>query len=139
MMASGNTARWSAETSYLPVRRSALGEKALRDKFARYPGLEAAYRQLDYAHPEPNEVIWNIGRAILDEDGLQPALKGFKPPAQTLRQAADKINRQQGEADGSPWTSMAVGLALLALTAGLLAARRRRGRASTGNNQQEGS
>lgn len=96
MMEPANTARWSAETSYLPVRRSALDEKSLRDKFARYPGLESAYRQLEYAYPEPNEVIWNIGRSIMDEDGLQPALKGFKTPAEALHKAARKINIQMG-------------------------------------------
>lgn len=140
MMEPASSARWSAETSYLPVRRSALDEKALRDKFARYPGLEAAYRQLDYAYPEPNEVVWNIGRSILDEDGLQPALKGFKSPAQSLRQAADKINRQQGEAGGNPWTFLAVGLAALLLAAALLVARRHWSRKSSeANTLQEGS
>jgi len=96
MMEPANSARWSAETSYLPVRRSALQEKSLRDKFARYPGLEAAYGQLEYAYPEPNEVIWNIGRSIMDEDGLQPALKGFKTPTEALHKAARKINTQMG-------------------------------------------
>jgi ABC-type glycerol-3-phosphate transport system substrate-binding protein len=94
MMESANTARWSAETSYLPVRKSAFEQKTLKEKFAKYPGLESAYRQLEYAYPEPNEVIWNIGRSIMDEDGLQPALKGFKTPAEALHKAAKKINQQ---------------------------------------------
>jgi len=96
MMEPANTARWSAETSYLPIRRSAMREKSLKDKFARYPGLESAYNQLEYAYPEPNEVIWNIGRSIMDEDGLQPALKGVRSPTEALHKAAKKINIQMG-------------------------------------------
>ncbi|HAD81576.1 MAG: hypothetical protein A2509_12040 [Candidatus Edwardsbacteria bacterium RIFOXYD12_FULL_50_11] len=122
MMEPKNTARWSAETSYLPVRRSALNEKSLKEKFARYPGLENAYRQLEYAHPEPNEVVWNIGRSIMDEDGLQPALKGFKTPAQALHKAAKKINLQQGGEAGSPWMALILLIVIVALSAlGLIA------------------
>jgi ABC-type glycerol-3-phosphate transport system substrate-binding protein len=110
-----NTARWSAETSYLPVRRSAFNEKILKDKFARYPGLESAYRQLEHAYPEPNAVVWNTGRSIMDEDGLQPALKGFKTPAQALHKAAKKINQQQGEGAGSPWVALIMVIAILSL------------------------
>ncbi len=117
MMEPANTARWSAETSYLPVRRSALNEKILKEKFVRYPGLESAYSQLEYAYPEPNEVIWNIGRSIMDEDGLQPALKGFKTPAEALHKAAKKINQQQGEETGSPWVALILLIAILTLSA----------------------
>ena len=94
----------------------------MKEKFARYPGLENAYRQLEYAHPEPNEVVWNIGRSIMDEDGLQPALKGFKTPAQALHKAAKKINLQQGGEAGSPWMALILLIVIVALSAlGLIA------------------
>ncbi len=105
-----NTARWSAETSYLPVRRSALAHPLMLAKFRQYPGLESAYRQIEYAWPEPRDVAWLTGRAIVEEEALQPALKGLKSPEEALRHAAARINKQYGKTDGNPWTSM---LALL--------------------------
>lgn len=104
------TARWSAETSYLPVRRSAFGHQLMVAKFRQYPGLERAYRQIEYAWPEPREVAWLTGRAIVEEEALQPALKGLKTPEEALQHAAVKINKQYGRIDENPWISM---LALL--------------------------
>jgi ABC-type glycerol-3-phosphate transport system substrate-binding protein len=104
------TARWSAETSYLPVRRSAFRHPLMAAKFGRFPGLERAYRQIEYAWPEPRDVAWLTGRAIMEEEGLQPALKGLKTPEEALRHAARRINQQSGKIEGNPWTSM---LALL--------------------------
>jgi ABC-type glycerol-3-phosphate transport system substrate-binding protein len=102
------TARWSAETSYLPVRRSALKQKAILDKFVQYPGLEQAYQQLEYAYPEPRQVAWFLGRSIMEEEGLQPALKGVLTPEQALRHAAKRINQQSGADSHSPWLNWAV-------------------------------
>jgi len=102
------TARWSANTSYLPVRRSALQQKTLRDKFLKYPGMEQAYRQLDYAYPEPRQVAWFLGRSIVEEEGLQPALKGVMTPAQALHHAAKRVNQQSGVNSYSPWLNWAV-------------------------------
>ncbi len=106
-----NTARWSAETSYLPVRRSALAHPLMLAKFKRFPGLKRAYQQIEYAYPEPREVAWLTGRAVVEEEGLQPALKGLKTPQEALHHAAKRINQQYGR-EGNPWTSM---LALLPL------------------------
>ncbi|HTY08012.1 MAG TPA: extracellular solute-binding protein, partial [Candidatus Edwardsbacteria bacterium] len=89
------TARWAAETNYLPVRRSALNEPALLEKFKKLPGMRAVYQQLDYAYPEPGETAWLKGRARMEEDGLQPALDGTRPAAASLRDAAAKINGQR--------------------------------------------
>jgi multiple sugar transport system substrate-binding protein len=102
------TARWSAETSYLPVRRSALRQRAILEKFAQYPGLEQAYRQLEYAYPEPRQVAWFLGRSIMEEEGLQPALKGVMTPEQALRHAAKRINQQSGVNIYSPWLNWMV-------------------------------
>lgn len=107
-----NTARWSAETSYMPVRRSAFAHPLMKAKFKRFPGLEKAYRQIEYAWPEPRDVAWLTGRAIVEEEGLQPALMGLKTPQEALSTAARHIDQQYGRTGGNPWTSM---LALLPL------------------------
>jgi ABC-type glycerol-3-phosphate transport system substrate-binding protein len=107
-----NTARWSAETSYLPVRRSGFRHPMMLDKFRRFPGLERAYSQIEYAWPEPRDVAWLTGRAIVEEEGLQPALMGLKTPQEALSAAARHIDQQYGRTGGNPWTSM---LALLPL------------------------
>lgn len=112
-----NTARWSAETSYLPVRRSGFNHPLMLAKFRRYPGLEKAYRQIDYAWPEPREVAWLTGRAIVEEDGLQPALKGLKTPQEALHSAARHLDKQYGRIDGNPWTSMLALLPLITISA----------------------
>ncbi|MBI5805029.1 ABC transporter substrate-binding protein [candidate division TA06 bacterium] len=115
------TARWSANTSYLPVRRSAFKEPVLRNKFAKYPGMEQAYLQLEFAYPEPRQVAWFLGRSIMEEEGLQPALKGVMTPAQALHHAAKRVNQQSGVNSYSPWLNWTVfgvimtGLALLAI------------------------
>lgn len=95
MTGAGQTARWAAETNYLPVRKSALDQAVLKEKFKKYHGLRDAYAQLEYAHPEPRETAWLTGRARLEEDGLQPALEGVSTAAQSLRHAAAKINGQR--------------------------------------------
>lgn len=92
MTAPEQTARWAAETNYLPVRRSALEQEVLQAKFKKYRGLKDAYRQLEYAQPEPSDLAWLKGRARMKEDGLQPAMDGTMPAAQSLRNAAAKIN-----------------------------------------------
>ncbi len=95
MTSPAQTARWAAETNYLPVRMSALDQEILKEKFKKYKGLREAYRQLEHAHPEPRETAWLNGRARLEEDGLQPAMEGLVPAAQSLRAAAAKINAQR--------------------------------------------
>lgn len=115
LLRTDNTARWSAETSYLPVRKSAFGHRLMVDKFKKFPGLEKAYQQIEYAFPEPREVAWLTGRAIVEEEALQPALLGLKSPAQTLRHAATKINHQHGLAMGNPWISMILLLPIIGL------------------------
>ncbi|MDI6740246.1 MAG: ABC transporter substrate-binding protein [Candidatus Edwardsbacteria bacterium] len=95
MTGTRQTARWAAETNYLPVRKSALNEDILKEKFIKYYGLKDAYKQLEYAYPEPRETAWLTGRARLEEDGLQPAMEGVSTAAQSLRNAAAKINRQR--------------------------------------------
>jgi sn-glycerol 3-phosphate transport system substrate-binding protein len=95
MTGTKQTARWSVETNYLPVRRSAFDQDIMKEKFKKVYGLKAAYQQIEFAYPEPGEVAWLKGRARLEEDGLQPVMDGVTTAAQSLRNAAAKINGQR--------------------------------------------
>ncbi len=61
------TALKSKKTSYLPVRKSALNTKALREEFRKDPGLKTALNQLKYAFLEPNIDSWYLGRQYLSD------------------------------------------------------------------------
>jgi hypothetical protein len=44
----------------------------------------------------------------MEEEGLQPALKGVMTPAQALHHAAKRVNQQSGVNSYSPWLNWAV-------------------------------
>ncbi len=88
------TARWAAETGYLPVRRSAFQEPVLAAKLAAHPGLREAYAQLDRARAQPKAKGWFAGRTILERDAIEPVLRGQMQPADALRAAAAKANEE---------------------------------------------
>ena len=90
------TARWAAETGYLPVRRSAMKHPALAAKMAEHPGLEAAYAQLERALPQPKAKGWYAGRTILERDAIEPVMRGTLEPKEALRRAAEKANGEMG-------------------------------------------
>jgi ABC-type glycerol-3-phosphate transport system substrate-binding protein len=82
-----NTARWSAETGYVPVRRSALESEVMLRRFEEMPGLREVYEQLNYAEYEPRTSIWFAGRKWLEEIGVEGCLRGKF----TAKEALDKI------------------------------------------------
>jgi multiple sugar transport system substrate-binding protein len=88
------TARWSAETGYLPVRKSAMNHPLLVEKLKKHAGLSAAYAQLDRALPQPKAKGWYAGRQILERDGIEPVLRGRLEPREALRVAAEKANAE---------------------------------------------
>jgi len=88
------TARWSATTGYLPVRRSAMSDPVLAAKLDRYPGLREAYGQLDRAVPQPKAKGWYAGRNILERDAVEPVLRGRMEPAEALKAAAEKASAE---------------------------------------------
>jgi multiple sugar transport system substrate-binding protein len=90
------TARWAAETGYLPVRRSAMQEPALAAKLDAHPGLREAYAQLDRARAQPKAKGWFAGRTILEREAIEPVLRGQMEPAEALRAAAAKANEEMG-------------------------------------------
>jgi multiple sugar transport system substrate-binding protein len=90
------TARWSARTGYLPVRRSALEHPELAAKLEAHPGLREAYAQLDDALPQPKASGWYAGRNILEREAIEPVLRGRMEPEEALRHAAELANRELG-------------------------------------------
>lgn len=88
------TARWSAETGYLPVRKSAMRDPTLVAKLEKYPGLREAYAQLDHALPQPKAQGWFAGRNTLERDAVEPVLRGRLQPAEALRIAAKKADAE---------------------------------------------
>lgn len=88
------TARWAAETGYLPVRRSALAHPLLQAQFDAHPGLREAYAQLDRAMVQPKARGWYAGRTILEREAIEPVLRGQLQPVEALRAAAIKANAE---------------------------------------------
>ena len=88
------TAKWSAGTFYVPVRRSALETELLRQRFADYPGLYEAYGQLEYASFEPKIAGWYAGRRYLAERAIESVLRGNADVKGALDRAADKADAE---------------------------------------------
>lgn len=88
------TAKWSAGTFYVPVRRSAFETDLLRQMFEEYPGLSDAFRQLEYASYEPKIAGWYAGRRYLAERAIESVLRGDADVKQALDKAADKANAE---------------------------------------------
>jgi multiple sugar transport system substrate-binding protein len=90
--ATEQTARWSAETGYLPVRRSAMSHPLLARKLEEHPGLREAYAQVERALPQPKAKGWYAGRRILEREAIEPVLRGRLEPREALRIAAERAN-----------------------------------------------
>jgi ABC-type glycerol-3-phosphate transport system substrate-binding protein len=88
------TAKWSAGTFYVPVRASALETDLLKQKFIDYPGLQDAYRQLDYASFEPKVAGWYAGRRYLAERAIESVLRGDADVQGALDKAAKKADAE---------------------------------------------
>ncbi len=90
-------ARWSVETSYVPIRRSALETDKMKAEFERVPGLEAVMRQMDYAVAQPKTRQWFSGRRQLEEEAVETAMRGKKSAKKGLDAVAEKLNRKLAE------------------------------------------
>ncbi len=88
------TARWSAESSYLPIMKSALSQEIMQAKLKRFRGLDQVISQLDYAELEPNEGGWLTGRKVLETEALEKALRGQAEPGPALENAARKVEKE---------------------------------------------
>jgi len=84
------TARWSAATCYMPVRKSAMQTETIKDFLSEYPQFKAIFDQLENAVFEPQMGAWFLARMEL-EGYLERALRGDFVPAKALDLAAAKF------------------------------------------------
>ncbi len=88
------TAKWSAQTGYLPVRKSAFDDPALAAVLDAHPGLREAYAQIDRALPQPKARGWYAGRRILETEAIEAVLRGRAEPRAALEAAAIRVDAE---------------------------------------------
>ena len=70
-----NGARWSIDTTYIPVRKSSLNTERIRKVFAEDPNFAAPYTQLDYAEFVPRIPDWFECRIKISDELEQVYIK----------------------------------------------------------------
>ena len=88
------TARWSLMTFYMPVRKSALQNKDVLERFRKYPGLEGVYHQLDYAKVEPQIELWFETRKFLGERVIEKVLRDQLTAKEALDEVAEQMRKE---------------------------------------------
>ncbi len=86
-------ARWAVSTGYVPVRKSSFETEIVKRTFKEEPDLRLVWEQLDYAVFEPTIPQWFIGRKLLSQIALEPALKTDEPPEKLLRLGKEEVQR----------------------------------------------
>lgn len=87
-------AYWASHTGYVPLTRTAFDNPALENFVSKVPGLKEAMLQVEYGDYEPRDPVWFTGRRILSEEGIEPALRGYAEPEQSLKRARDLIQAE---------------------------------------------
>ncbi len=62
-----NTVRWALGTGYLPLRKSAADDEAMKAFWAEWPDNRAAFDSMAYAKPEPNVNGWQEVRGLVEQ------------------------------------------------------------------------
>ncbi len=88
------TARWAAMTGYAPVRRSAMDDPVMVQRFDDIEGLREVLAQLDFATYEPRSAAWYAGRKGLEEIGVESALRLQRSPREAIASAAAAVNAE---------------------------------------------
>ncbi len=84
------TARWSAATCYMPVRKSAMQTETIKNFLNEFPQFKAIYDQLDNAVFEPQLGAWFLARMEL-KNFLERAMRGDYRPQEALDLAAARF------------------------------------------------
>jgi ABC-type glycerol-3-phosphate transport system substrate-binding protein len=82
------TALWSVQSHYLPLRRSALDTQIMKHLFAQDPRQRVALDSLDYAHPMPDNVAAWVRIDPVLTDALTKGILGLATPRAALQEAA---------------------------------------------------
>jgi len=75
------------------VRRSAVNLPEVQKRFKEVPGLKEVWAQLDYAITEPVVPGWFIGRKLLSQLSLEPALRGGMDVEEVLKRGKLEVAR----------------------------------------------
>lgn len=84
------TAKWSALTNYMPIRKSAMGTEVMQSMLASHDQYVHVYAQLDNAITEPQIPEWFEMRPEL-EKAIEIALLKRRTPQQALNDFAQKL------------------------------------------------
>jgi multiple sugar transport system substrate-binding protein len=85
------TAYWSENTGYMPVRQSALKMGTMRSYYSHNPQQRAAVLQLNHALVEPSLAGWTKAQSDL-RTTLLAALSGSQAVMQAVKAAASQVN-----------------------------------------------
>jgi multiple sugar transport system substrate-binding protein len=91
---SKQTAQWSYDTYYMPVRRSSLTEPQLKQRLLSNPEIASVYEQLEYATFDPQISEWFETRKYLEEQVIEKVLRGTIQPKEALDKAAVMIEKK---------------------------------------------
>jgi multiple sugar transport system substrate-binding protein len=86
------TAYWSTETPYIPVRKSALKTKRWKKQLEEEPQILEVINQVSVATYEPRIGTWYSCRMILVAT-VEKALMGYSPKT-VLDEAVKKMNQK---------------------------------------------
>ncbi len=86
------TALWSVQSHYLPLRRSALDHQIMKHEFAQDPRQRVALDSLEYAHPMPDNVAAWVRIDPVLTDAITKAVTGLQAPKDALQEAAARAN-----------------------------------------------
>jgi len=91
------TARWSAMTYYMPVRKSSFEEPVLKDQLMKNPEIASVYDQLNYASFEPPIPEWFATRKYLEETAIERVFRDKMSAKEALDKAAAEMVLQLKE------------------------------------------
>jgi len=89
--ATEQTARFSALTNYMPVRRSAFQQPEIQKMLLENPSLADVYEQLEYAEFEPQIPAWFEFRKYFEEKVLESVFLQNLTPQEALSQAEQRF------------------------------------------------
>ncbi|MCD4795548.1 MAG: ABC transporter substrate-binding protein [Candidatus Cloacimonetes bacterium] len=91
------TAKWSELTYYMPVRKSAFQEEALKKRLESNPEIASVYDQLNYATFEPQISEWFETRKYIEDHVIEKVIWGILSPKEALDNAAEMIKKKIAE------------------------------------------
>lgn len=86
------SAYWTVQTNYLPVRKSALNEQSLKDYIAKTPRFQVALDLIPSGAPGISVAGWADARTYL-QDAVTAAVSQTADPKQALDDAAAKADQ----------------------------------------------